>query len=328
MAYSERISTANFSADDYVSKFARSGVEAIYEFATHGLLESDATVAEQLNSPAAACSPARKAAAHHPAARRIELRHHGRARHQGAGRTISGHFRSFDGKARKLIVEGAGGPSWYTEYNVLTGLSARSFGRFATFVTRIAAGHVARGLPHALQPLRLQDLQPLSRSMAPFTSARGFQTTAGIEHYLRHARIWARAASSPTVSISTRPTQIIARERGDGPLFLFVYIAANHFPWDIRFRPELTPDWRDLGNAPNIDEYMRRQSMSARDYAAFLERLQARFPDEVVPARAVRRSSAGIRQRIIDPSLDRSQIARQLEATIRAISPPTMRSTP
>ena len=27
---------------DYVSKFARSGVDAIYEFATHGLLESDA----------------------------------------------------------------------------------------------------------------------------------------------------------------------------------------------------------------------------------------------------------------------------------------------
>ena len=57
------------------------------------------------------------------------------------------HFRSFDGKARKLIVEGNGGPSWFTEYNVLTGLSARSYGRFATSVTRIAAGRVERGLP-------------------------------------------------------------------------------------------------------------------------------------------------------------------------------------
>src|SRR5262245_1924528 len=52
-----------------------------------------------------------------------------------------------DGKERKLIVEGVGGPSWFTEFNMLTGLSVRSFGRFATSVTRIAAGRVYRGLP-------------------------------------------------------------------------------------------------------------------------------------------------------------------------------------
>src|SRR5262249_61690428 len=57
------------------------------------------------------------------------------------------HFRSFDGARRHFIAEGAGGPSWYTEYNVLAGLSARSFGRFAYYVTQIAAGRVARGLP-------------------------------------------------------------------------------------------------------------------------------------------------------------------------------------
>ena len=38
------------------------------------------------------------------------------------------HFQSFDGKTRTLVVEGTGGPTWYTEYNVLTGLSARSYG--------------------------------------------------------------------------------------------------------------------------------------------------------------------------------------------------------
>ena len=41
------------------------------------------------------------------------------------------HFHSFDGKERSFIVEGAGGPTWFAEYSVLTGLSARSFGRFA-----------------------------------------------------------------------------------------------------------------------------------------------------------------------------------------------------
>ena len=72
------------------------------------------------------------------------------------------HFQSFDGKTRKLLVEGVGGPSWFTEYNVLTGLSVRSFGRFATSVTRIAAGHVYRGLPRYVAALRLSNLQPVS----------------------------------------------------------------------------------------------------------------------------------------------------------------------
>ena len=61
------------------------------------------------------------------------------------------HFRSFDGKQRSLAVEATGGPTWYAEYSVLTGLSARSFGRFKFHVTRIAAGHVERGLPRALR---------------------------------------------------------------------------------------------------------------------------------------------------------------------------------
>ena len=72
--------------------------------------------------------------------------------------------------------------------------------------------------------------------------------------------------------------QVIARERKNGPLFIFSYLAANHFPWDYTFRPDLTPDWRKLGNPPHIDEYVRRQGMSERDYAAFLARLAPRLP--------------------------------------------------
>src|SRR5262249_2314653 len=73
---------------------------------------------------------------------------------------------------------------------------------------------------------------------------------------------------------------IVARERGNGPLFVFTYLAANHFPWDFRYRPDLTPGWRDLGNAPLVDEYLRRQTMSARDYSSFLGRLKRDFPGE------------------------------------------------
>src|SRR5205807_2872179 len=93
-----------------------------------------------------------------------------------------GHFLSFDGKARKMVVEGAGGPSWFTEYNVLTGLSARSYGRFASSVTRIAAGHVARGLPNSLSRCGYKTFS-LYPFYGAFLGSRGFQTTAGIERY-------------------------------------------------------------------------------------------------------------------------------------------------
>ncbi len=42
------------------------------------------------------------------------------------------------------------------------GCRCAPIGRFADFVTRIAAGRVERGLPHVAEALRLQDLQPLS----------------------------------------------------------------------------------------------------------------------------------------------------------------------
>jgi hypothetical protein len=32
-------------------------------------------------------------------------------------------------------------------------------------------------------------------------------------------------------------------------MFIFVYLAANHFPWDYRYRPDLMPRWQDPGNA-------------------------------------------------------------------------------
>jgi hypothetical protein len=34
------------------------------------------------------------------------------------------------------------------------------------------------------------------------------------------------------------------------------------------------PQWKDPGNVTPVDEYLRRQAMSAKDYVDFLERLK------------------------------------------------------
>jgi hypothetical protein len=301
-----------FFSDNYVSKFARSGVEAIYELATHGLLESDATVTSQLKStPAAACSPAGKLP-------HIILLHDESSFDITAAPGIKvppsyhQHFKSFDGASRQLVVEGAGGPSWFTEYNVLTGLSARSYGRFATSVTRIAGGRVTRGLPHALSRCGYKTFS-LYPFYGAFLGSRNFQTTAGIQRYMDMKELGTRNFE-PDSFYFDQATKIIARERGDGPLFLFVYTVANHFPWDTRLRPELTPNWRDLGNAPNIDEYIRRQGMTAHDYAELLDRLKRDFPTESFLIVRFGDHQPEFGYRIIDPSLTEAQIARHLEA--------------
>ena len=112
------------------------------------------------------------------------------------------HFLSFDGKERRFLVESAGGPSWYTEYNVLAGLSARSFGRFAYFVTRIAAGRVKRGLPAALGRCGYRTFS-LYPALGAFMSARSFQATTGVQRFFDQHDLGARG-SSPTVFFMTQ----------------------------------------------------------------------------------------------------------------------------
>ncbi len=302
----------DFISQNYVSKFARTGVEAIHEFASHGYLEADASTADGLNgAPAAACPRSSKLP-------NIILLHDESSFDITAAPGITvppgyhQHFRSLDGVARKLVVEGAGGPSWFTEYNVLTGLSARSFGRFATSVTRIAAGRVSRGLPHALRRCGYKTFS-LYPFYGAFLGSRAFQTAVGIENYLDISDLGTRGFEADRFYFD-RATRIIEREHGNGPLFLYVYTVANHFPWDTRLRPALTPNWRNLGNAWDVEEYIRRQGMTAQDYSTLLKQLAEKFPKE--PFLIVRYGDhqPQFGPRVLDPLLSEVAIARRLEA--------------
>ncbi|MGH6663728.1 MAG: sulfatase-like hydrolase/transferase [Pseudolabrys sp.] len=301
-----------FYSDGFVSKFVNSGVDAILEYARRGYMESDASVADHFRfAMAGPCHAAAKpphiilvldeSSFDITAAPGIKVP-------AGYGR----HFRSFDGKQRSFIVEGAGGPTWFSEYAVLTGLSARSFGRFAYFVTRIAAGRVERGLPHALARCGYRTFT-LYPARGAFMSARSFQKTAGVGQFLDRKDMAARGVE-PDSFYYDQAAQIIDRERSDGPLFIFTYLSANHFPWDHTYRPDLTPDWRNLGNPPLIEEYLRRQKMSERDYAAFLLRLKHDFPTESFLLVRFGDHQPDFAERIIDPSLQERQIAMHVQA--------------
>ncbi|MES1154868.1 MAG: LTA synthase family protein, partial [Pseudorhodoplanes sp.] len=141
-----------FQGINHVSGFFRSGILAGSELARQGWLESSpghygARASEPLG---AAASETCKPAGPRPNIIMV-LDESSFDASVGPGIKLppdyTRYFQSFDGRIRQFEVEGTGGPTWYTEYNVLTGLSARSFGKLMFYVTRIAAGRVERGLP-------------------------------------------------------------------------------------------------------------------------------------------------------------------------------------
>jgi hypothetical protein len=108
--------------------------------------------------------------------------------------------------------------------------------------------------------------------------------------------------------------RMIERQHEQGPMYLHVYLTANHFPYDYPFRSELTPDgWRSPGNAvPEVNEYLRRQAMTARDYRAFLARLKHDFPGERFLIVRFGDHQPDFAKLIVDPKIDGPELGRRL----------------
>ena len=122
------------------------------------------------------------------------------------------YFKSSDGKQRTMIAESTGGPTWYTEFNVLTGLSARSFGDLKFYVTRIAAGRVTRGLPQALQRCGYKTVS-LYPTYGDFLSARAFQKGTGVEQFIDMAEMGVNEDMQPDKFYFDQALKVFAREQ-------------------------------------------------------------------------------------------------------------------
>jgi hypothetical protein len=298
--------------DGYLSKFARSGVTAVSDFMAYGFMESAASVPDKLRLPLLdSC---------HPAGRRpnIIMIHDESSFdiRQASGVKVppgyGSHFNSYDGVERTFLAESNGGPSWFTEYNVLAGLSSRSFGRFAYFVTRVASGRVERGLPLALRRCGYDTLS-LYPAFGAFMSAGSFQRTTGIERFYDAHDLGATAVE-PDSFFYDSAVKLMSQQAPEKPLFTFIYLAANHFPWETKFRPDLMPGWKNPGNVASVDEYLRRQAMSAADYTAFIARLKKQFPAQ--PFLIVRYGDhqPEFSPQLLDPGLDEAGIGKKLES--------------
>lgn len=302
-----------FQGVNHISNLARSGVAAVSHLAAHGWMEAEpkSLLSAAYASPIDTCDT-------------NERRPHiillldessfdvSKAPGIKVPEGYTDFFRSADGKTRTFVAEATGGPTWYTEFNVLTGLSAQSFGKMKYYVTRIAAGHVTRGLPQSLKRCGYHTFS-LYPSYGNFLSARSFQHSTGIGGFVDAADMKAADEQQPDTFYFDQALRLFEREQPKGvPLFAFVYLAANHFPWTTTFRPDLTPNWQGPGNAAEVDEYIRRQAMTKEAYDDFVAALKAKYPnDEFLIVRFGDHQPA-ISQKLMEPGIAPADLGKRL----------------
>lgn len=303
-----------FQGVNHISNLARSGVVSVSHLTSNGWIEADPPnlIGSAQATPLAECEPGKKrpniimvldeSSFDISAAPGIKV-----------PANYRDYFKSVDGKQRAFVAESAGGPTWYTEFNVLTGLSARSFGKLKFYVTRIAAGKISRGLPQALQRCGYRTFS-LYPTYGDFLSARNFQTSAGIENFIDMADMGVSEDMQPDRFYFDQALQLISREKkADQPLFVLVYLTANHFPWTTSYRPDLTPPgWTAPGNTAEVDEYIRRQAMTAADYRSFVARLKADHPNDPFLLVRFGDHQPAISQKLLEPKLPQASLADRI----------------
>jgi phosphoglycerol transferase MdoB-like AlkP superfamily enzyme len=313
-----------FQGVNHVSNLARSGVVAVSRLASTGWIEADPPASSALRLAPGAHAAGQTALPSDEACDTAKKRPHIILLLDESSFDVSAapdiklppgyadYFKSMDGKQRTMIAEATGGPTWYTEFNVLTGMSARSFGDLKFYVTRITAGRVSRGLPQALQRCGYKTVS-LYPTYGDFLSARAFQKGVGVERFLDMADMGVDEDMQPNKFYFDQAVKVFAEEQASqSPVFMFVYLTANHFPWHSVYRPDLTPDWTPPGNSAEADEYIRRQTMTARDYREFTERLKRDYPDQSFLVLRFGDHQPAISQKLLEPGIDRKLLGQRL----------------
>ncbi len=313
-----------FQGVNHISNLARSGVVAVSRLASTGWIEADPPASGVLPLASGAHAASRPALPPgekcDTAARRphiIMLLDESSFDITAAPGVkvppgYSDYFRSIDGTQRTMIVEATGGPTWYSEFNVLTGMSARSFGDLKFYVTRITASRVARGLPQTLQRCGYKTFS-LYPTYGDFLGARTFQKGAGVGQFIDMADMGVDEDMQPDKFYFDQALKVFAGQQpSQSPIFMFVYLTANHFPWTSVYRPDLTPDWTPPGNTAETDEYIRRQTMTANDYRDFATRLARDYPDQSFLVLRFGDHQPAISQKLLEPGIDRKLLAQRL----------------
>jgi phosphoglycerol transferase MdoB-like AlkP superfamily enzyme len=190
-------------------------------------------------------------------------------------------FRSADGTSRRLRVETYGGASWLTEFSLLAGVSTYSFGSMRQFVQTFMQGRLKDTLPQALERCDYRNVvfYPLHRN---FVSNDKFYSSIGMREIFDMKAQGAKSAQERDRFYFDNALDEMGRhfKRSRRPLFTFIQTMSAHWPYDVTFAPEESVPGGDPGTDPEMHEYLRRLSLTKRDYDYLVGELRRRFPHE------------------------------------------------
>lgn len=178
---------------------------------------------------------------------------------------------------KPLRVETFAGASWTTTFSLMTGLPAADFGWMRPYLPIFMEGHIKNSLPLVMGACgyRTVAIMPTRYQMVnegPFLKSIGFQ-----EVYDRDA------VGAPSVHARDKlfydfTIKLVSEHRAakdHRPLLIFVQTMTTHGPYDEEFQPDETVLGMPYGNAPEIDEFLRRMTLARQDFAPFLAAVEA-----------------------------------------------------
>ncbi len=196
-------------------------------------------------------------------------------------RSVDPFFQSHDGKLHKMRVETYGGASWLTEFSVLAGVSTHAFGSMRQFVQAFMEGKVRETIPQVLADCGYRNIlfYPMMKN---FVSNARFYESIGLKEIFDM-----KDQKAPTTNERDRfyyGNALDEMDRhikvSDKPLFTFIQTMSAHWPYDWKMFPDENVKGGGPGTHPELNEYLRRISLGAKDYQWLLDELKRRFPAE------------------------------------------------
>jgi Sulfatase len=190
-------------------------------------------------------------------------------------------FQSFDGSVRKMRVETYGGASWLTEFSVLAGVSTYSFGTMRQFVQAFMEGRVRETIPQVMEACGYRNVlfYPMMKN---FVSNARFYESIGLKEIFDQKAQGAASTTERDRFYYANALDEVGRhlKSSDKPLFTFIQTMSGHWPYDVKYFPEVEARGGGPGTHPELSEYLRRVSIAAGDYSWLRAELKRRFPSE------------------------------------------------
>jgi hypothetical protein len=274
----ERRHTQFFWDDSFITSFYASWAEAAIAWRRGNLVEAAASASRPPLRADSVCAPEQKPP-------NIILIHQESVFEPSIfpqveyDRRLDAFFRPPGGQHRSMRVETYGGGSWMTEFSIMTGLSAQSFGGMRGFLQTFMVNRLGDTLPQALQRCGYRNVlfYPM---LKVFISTAPFYNSIGVPEIFD-----AKDQKAPTAWERDRfyfGNALAEMERhfatSKAPLFTFIQTMGTHWPYDVKhFAEEDVPSG---GPGYEVNEFLRRLWLAKVDYDDMKRQLESRFPGE------------------------------------------------